>query len=176
MSDAFATDFNEMLSERLQALKMEAAPHNDQGMRYQASEHIPFFAMAQSPEELEEITQMIGRFAYEAATKMETDAATLCPNLQVLEKDAPERVRTNAMDFALEMLTPTERYREYMRDKVPETPEGIMVTLNLSFAVFHNVFAYGVSTSIWAPDPDPASEEVWSLGTIQNFDSTLVQV
>lgn len=176
MSNAFASDFGELLTQRLQDLTLEVAPHNDQGMRYLGSEHIPFLARAQSPEELEEVVQLVGRFAFEAATKMETAAATACANLQVIEADVAERVRTHAMDYTREMLTPTERYREYMREQVPEAPEGIMITLNLSFAVFHNVFAYGVSTSIWAPDPDPESEEVWVLGTIQNFDSTSARV
>jgi len=168
---AFAADFGEMLTERLKLLAFQQPSPVDEGKRYETSEHIPFLACAQSPEELEELLAAVGSFAFEAATKMETAAATLCPNLQVIEEDVAEHVRRYAVDYAREILTPTERYKEAVREKMPEgPPEGKLVTLNLAFAVFHNVFAYGISTTIWTSDPnDP--EELWDLGTVQSFSS-----
>ncbi len=169
--DPFTSELGTMLKHRLEQMSLQPAPHNDCGCRLQSHEFIPIFSRAESPEELQEMVNAIGAFAYEAALKMETQAAELTPNLQVIEADAAERVRVTAMDYAREILTPSERYLSFVAQVPPEVPpETTWLTLGLVFEVYNNVFAYGVVTSLWAPED---GEDVWRLGDIQKYHSVL---
>lgn len=175
-NNPFVEELGGIMNDRLAKMVFGPTEHNAAGIKHSCHEYIPFFSAAETPQELEEVVKTISDFAYEATLKMETLAGELVPNLQVIDKDAAERMRTHAADFVRELLTPTERYKSYVAEKAVTTPpEGTWLTLGVGYALIRNIFVYTVVTELWAPSGE-AGEEMWSLGQIQRFDSTVDKV
>jgi hypothetical protein len=166
-----------VLHDRLAKMTFGPADHNDVGIKHACHEYIPFFVVAENEEELEAMVKVISDFAHEATMKMEVLAGELVANLQVIDKDAAERMRTHAADFARELLTPTDRYKAFISEessKRETPPEGTWLTLGVGFAIVRNIFVYTVCTELWGPGKE--DEDMWSLGQIQRFDSTLDRI